>query len=242
MSQLELKDKTVWITGASRGIGLAIAKILNLHGCRIILSARALDRPEKILYEFNHPANVELMPCDISSEKDVAEVYMKILNLSGKVDILINNAGVTKFDSFQNSTTENFDEIMGINLRGTFLCTKAVIDSMVSDKKGIILNIISVAAIKTFRNSSLYAASKAGVLAMSRGLREEVRRDGVKVIDILPGATHTDIWDKESLQKYGEKMMHPDAIANVVFETIKLCLDDKLLIEEIVLRPQGGDL
>ena len=238
----QLKNKTIWITGASRGIGLAIAKSFKNSEANLALSSIRKTTPEIVSSEFKDYSNIIFLPCDISSEKEVYKVHEKINSTFGKVDILINNAGVTKFDSFYSSTIEDFDKIIGVNLRGTFNCTKAVLENMLKKNNGIILNIISVAAIKIFKNSALYAASKAGVLAMSRVLREEVRKNGIKVIDILPVATETEIWSQDALDKYAEKMMKPGDVASVVYDAIIQCLNGRLMIEEIILRPQDGDL
>jgi short-subunit dehydrogenase len=102
------------------------------------------------------------------------------------------------------------------------------------------VNIVSVSATTTFLNSSVYSASKAGVLALSRCLRSEVRKKGIRVIDVLPGAVETKMWDRESRRKHGRKMMKPSDVADVVVAAFKL--PGNVLTEEIIMRPLEGDL
>jgi 3-oxoacyl-[acyl-carrier protein] reductase len=160
----------------------------------------------------------------------------------GDIDILINNAGISSFKKFIDTKPEVFENIININLRGPFLCIQSVLPGMLKKNSGIIINIISVSAIKTFTKSSAYAASKAGLLAMSRSLREEVRKYGIKIIDIFPGATETEIWSKDSRDKFRDKMMKTEDVAEAVFEVIKLSMNNRMHVEEIVFRPQEGDL
>jgi short-subunit dehydrogenase len=137
---------------------------------------------------------------------------------------------------------EDFDNILAVNLRGPFLTMKAVINGMIERKSGIIININSVAAKKTFTNSTAYSASKAGLLAMTSSLREEVRQYGIKIIDILPGATDTDIWSDKAREKYSHRMMQAGDVADSIMSILKLALNERIMPEEITLRPTLGDL
>jgi short-subunit dehydrogenase len=113
---------------------------------------------------------------------------------------------------------------------------------MISQKRGLIINISSVAALSRFTGSSIYSASKSALLTMSRILRDEVRKFGIKVVDILPGATDTDMWDKESRKLLGQKMMKPEDIAQVIYDTIEMNKLNRIITEELIIRPIGGDL
>jgi short-subunit dehydrogenase len=158
----------------------------------------------------------------------------------GSIDVLVNNAAVTYFKPFAQTTTREFDLLMATNLRGVFLCVKSVLPGMVKRKKGTIVNIVSVSATTTFLNSSAYSASKAGVLALSRCLRAEVRKKGIRVIDVLPGAVETEMWDRKARKKYGRRMMQPADVAGVVVSLFRQ--PGRVLTEEIVIRPLEGDL
>jgi short-subunit dehydrogenase len=170
-------------------------------------------------------------------------VLMKLLRISlklGAVDILVNNAGLGIFAPFNELSIDDVDAMLNVNLRGAFLCTQAVLSSMIERSEGVIVNINSVSALKTFKNCSMYAASKAGLLAMSRSLREEVREHGIKVIDLMIGATETDIWSVEARNEFSPRMMQPDDIAESLLATLRL--SPRMMPEELVLRPQQGDL
>ena len=179
--------KIVWITGTTEGIGKELArKFAEKH--IVVCSARRKAKLEQEVQAIIKSGGEAIaMVCDISSEKDVRKTVSSIVKKYGKIDCLINNAGVTAFKLFTESTVKDYDYIMDVNLKGAFLCMKSVLPGMIKQKSGHIINILSVAAITTFEYSSLYAASKAGLKAMSEGIRKEVRKDGIKVTNIMPG-------------------------------------------------------
>jgi len=231
----------IWVTGASRGIGAAIARAFAATGAHVVLSGRnvqELDRNTRKIRLLDQ--NASFLKCDVTSEASVTRAYTSIVKRYHVVDVLVNNAGVTCFKSFGKTAVRDFDTILATNLRGTFLCTKSVLPAMVKRRAGVIINIVSVAALTTFENSSAYAAAKAGILAMSRGLRSEVRKKGVRVIDILPGAVETEMWHYAARKKYHEKMMQPEDVAEVVVSAFRQ--SQRVLTEEIVIRPIEGDL
>ena len=235
------KRPVVWVTGASKGIGAAISAAFAAIGAHVVMSARngkALDRVAKTIRREGGWADTVL--CDVVSEANVSKAHTWITKHIGPVDVLVNNAGVTYFTSFERSNIRQLNHVLATNLLGLFLCTKAVVPAMIRRKKGHIFNILSVAAIKTFRDSSAYAASKAGAFALTRGLRAEIRNKGVKVIDVLPGAVETDMWSREERRSLRKKMMQPRDIADVVVSLY--CQPHRVVTEEIVLRPLGGDL
>lgn len=232
----------IWITGASRGIGWAITRKLYDTDALLALSAKTKHSFKNKQKELASHKNVNIFPCDVSKQEEVIDIYSKITKNIGAVDILINNAGVASFKPFDELTIDDYYSMINTNLFGTFLTTKSVIPSMIERKKGIILNIISVAAEKTFKGSALYSASKAGVLAMSRSMREDLRDKGIKVINILPGATETDLWSDNSRIKYNWRMMNPDNLADTVVDVLQKSMNDNYMIEEVTIRPQLGDL
>jgi 3-hydroxybutyrate dehydrogenase len=235
------KIPIVWVTGASRGIGAAIARAFAAIGAHVVLSGRnvsQLDRNTQRIRLLGQKAS--FLKCDVTSEASVTRAYKSIVKQYQVVDVLVNNAGFTCFRSFEKTAVRDFDTVLATNLRGTFLCTKSVLPAMVKRRAGVIINIVSVAATTTFENSSAYAAAKAGMLAMSRGLRSEVRKKGVRVMDILPGAVETEMWHKAIRKKYHQKMMQPEDVADVVVSAFRQ--PQRALAEEIIIRPLEGDL
>lgn len=231
----------MWVTGASVGIGRAIAEVFAKAGHTVICSARRKAKLASVANNIRkNGGNAEAIVCDISKEADVKRTVKKILKEHGRIDALINNAGVTEFKSFADSTVKDFDNIMSVNLRGSFMCIKEVLPGMLKRKDGQIINILSVAAITTFENSSLYAASKAGLKAMSEGLRKEVRGNNIKVINIMPGATATDMWDKDFLKDNFKRMMTSEDIGWLTLDVFNQ--PKALVTEDIVVRPIKGDV
>ncbi len=213
----------VWVTGASRGIGKAIAEMgATMDG--VVLSATT--RAE----------------CDVTHAASVAAAHAHLVAQHGPVDVLINNAGIGIFQDLATMSISAFDETLAANLRGPFLCIHHVLPSMIERKRGMILTINSVSAITAFSGCTAYGASKAGLLALTRSLREEVRGHGIKVTDLLVGATSTEIWDEASRTQHADRMMLSSDIAGHVWRIVNTFDDPRSMIEEIIIRPQHGDL
>jgi 3-oxoacyl-[acyl-carrier protein] reductase len=236
----QLSESVIWVTGASRGIGAACAKHLIRTGANVAISARKGESLTSLSETLAKDARYHVIPCDVASKDSVDEAIKDISFKLGTVDILVNNAGLGIFAPFNELSIDDVDAMLNVNLRGAFLCTQAVLSSMIERSEGVIVNINSVSALKTFKNCSMYAASKAGLLAMSRSLREEVREHGIKVIDLMIGATETDIWSVEARNEFSPRMMQPDDIAESLLATLRL--SPRMMPEELVLRPQQGDL
>lgn len=239
---MEFKDLNVWITGASSGIGLALAKLFATRGSTVVISSRNKDKLLASMNEIGSDRRVFLFPCDVSSPEQVNAVYDKLHQTNVNINVLINNAGVYTHGPFLGFPLEKFDQSFATNVRGVFLCTQSVLPKMVEQKFGIIVNILSVVVTKTFVNSSIYSATKAAVLAMSKSLREEVRDKNIKVMNVYPGATLTDIWSPRVAEKFGSRMMKPEEIATAIVCNVEAMLSNGVMIEELVIRPQMGDL
>lgn len=233
------KSKAVWITGASSGIGKALAiKFLKNH-YKVIGSARS-SLVRKTSVEFNNfNESFKYISNDVSSLEKVDELYKDIKG-DYKIDCLINNAGITSFKPFLDNTVEEIESIIDTNLKGSIYTIKTVLPDMINEKGGIIINILSVAAIKIFTNSSLYAASKSALEAFSKVLREEVREHNIKIVNIYPGATLTEIWPEDASEKFSSRMMKPDSLADFIFDIYLNA--SEISPEEIVVRPILGDL
>jgi 3-oxoacyl-[acyl-carrier protein] reductase len=229
----------VWITGASSGIGKSITKILSENYYNIVISSRNKNSLDIMVKELNNSHNVLAQKVNVTDFEEVQRAYSKIKE-NFQINCLINNAGVTSFKSVESNTVSEINAIINTNLLGSIYTIKTILPDMIKNKAGIIINIISVAAIKIFTNSSAYAASKSGLLAYSNVLREEVRGHNIKVVNILPGATKTPIWPNEVLQKYSDRMMSPEDIAEIILNVLQM--KNNVVPEQIVMRPQNGDL
>ncbi len=232
--------KVVWITGASSGIGKSITHEFSKNNICSIASARREDALHKLTEDDNEFSNnIKLFPLDVSNTNSIAKVSASILE-KYDIDCLINNAGITSFNSAEDSSIEDVEKIIQTNLVGAISVIQNLIPHFKKRGGGIIINILSVAAKTIFQNSSIYSASKAGLLAYANVLREEVRKYNIKVINILPGATKTPIWSSEMLSSHANKMMNPEDIAKYIYHIYTI--DSNLVPEEITLRPISGDL
>ena len=236
-----MKKEIVWVTGASTGIGKAIAEKFSKEGKIVVVSARRKSRLVNIVSEIKFAGReASAFVCNVMSERSVFMTAKRISEKYGSIDVLINNAGATVFRSFTETKIADYSNVMDTNLKGPFLCIKAVLPQMIKRKNGCVINILSVAANTAFENSAVYSASKAGLLAMANCLRTEVRRYGIKVSNILPGAVDTAMWESKARQKYRNRMMTPRDIADITYEVYNK--PKKVVIEDLIVRPLKGDI
>lgn len=226
----------VWVSGGSRGIGAAIVEKLFNDNFKVAVSSRSGSGPN------DNSGIVKNYKCDVCLPDNVKSTYENIKEDFGRVDVLINNAGTGTFAPFMDLSLEQFDDMMNTNVKGVFMCCRTVLPEMIKRHSGLIINISSVAVYKNFANSSIYSASKAASMAMLNSLRNEIRNQGIKIVNIMPGATATDIWSQDELKSLGESMMASENVADIVYNVIKLSEIDKMMIEDIIIRPQNGDI
>jgi NADP-dependent 3-hydroxy acid dehydrogenase YdfG len=235
-------DRIAWITGASRGIGFACAQALGHDGYRIAMTARnreALEAAQNTLAKDDTVAKV--FPCNVQNEDEVRNTFRSIAKEFGSAPhVLINAAGISPWSTFTETSTEEFDTVIATNTRGMFLTSREVLPAMYQRGSGAIIQLISIAGIKAYKNGAAYVASKFAALGFTNALREEARAHGVRVIAVFPGATETDIWLAEDRQKYHDRMMQPEDIAQAIVAALNQ--PDRAMMEEIVLRPQLGDI
>lgn len=231
----------IWITGAGSGIGKAAAAALGGRH-RLALSGRRIGLLNDVQRTFDNSDTHMVAQCDVSDEVSVTKCWEHIVKEWDGVDVLIASAGVATFRSMTALTVEEFDNQIGVNLRGLFLTARCVLPGMVQRAFGQIIVVNSIASVSAFPGCTAYGASKAGALALSRSLRNEVREHGVKIHDVLLGATETDIWPDASRQEHSARMMRAEDAARVVCSLVDTVYNPRMHIEEIVVRPQRGDL
>jgi NAD(P)-dependent dehydrogenase (short-subunit alcohol dehydrogenase family) len=240
-----LSGRLALITGANRGIGLAIARALAREGCNLIITGRdegALARARTELEKLQ-PAKLNLQvlaqSCDVRSPDSVDHLFTLVRGLHTPLDILINNAGI----GHPNRTVGELSyptwmEVIDTNLNGLFLMTQASLAVM---KRGsTIVNNLSIAAERVFPGSAAYNASKHGALGFTNTLREELRMKGIRVIALMPGATDTAIWNTLWPKAPRRKMMAAETVARTVVDA--LLLPENATVEKVVVMPSSGTL
>ncbi|AOS84077.1 short-chain dehydrogenase [Chlorobaculum limnaeum] len=237
----------ILITGAGKGIGRAIAlefaRAIRHHPDFepvLVLSSRTPADLEAISLECRaEGALTDTVTADISDMADVRRLANHIVEHYGRIDCLVNNAGVGRFGMLGDMTEEDFDYTMSTNLKGTFFLTQALFAMMQRQRSGHIFFITSVAATKAFEHSSIYCMSKFGQRGLVETLRLYARKSNVRITDVQPGAALTPMWGEVNDEIQSLMMMPEDVAAPVVQAYLQPA---RTVVEEIVLRPTGGDL
>jgi len=243
---MDLKGKTAWITGVSRGIGKAIAMSLAEAGVEVAGSARDVNRLREAMGEIE-ALGVRVLPLvvDVGNGAEVKEAAEKILKEFGHLDILVNNAGITRDNLLIRMREEEWDEVLRVNLTGAFHCTKAVIRPMMKQRNGRIINISSVVGVMGNPGQANYAASKAALIGFTKSIAREYANRGITVNAVAPGFIETEMThslSKESqenllsqipMQRFGM----PGDVASVVRF---LASDDAGYVTGQVIHVNGG--
>jgi len=207
--------RTMVITGASTGVGRATALRFAGEGYSVCALARSVDKLDELAMEA--AGRIVPYPTDVSDSKQVERTFAKILEDHGRIDVLVNNAGVTSGGRPVDVAT--IDRIIDTNLKGTLYCTFAALPSMRENGGGHIVNVASIAGvdISAKGGDGLYAASKHGVVAFSEALGEMVRRDGVLVTALCPGGIDTPLWNDENPYPYDKgTMIRSEEVADLI--------------------------
>lgn len=192
---MELTNKNVFVTGSSRGIGLAIAHKFASLGANVVLNGRG-QLGQDILDSFaDYGVKVLAISGDISSAEDAKRMVAEAIETLGSVDILVNNAGITKDGMALRMTEEDFDTVLKVNLTGTFNMTQAVLKPMTKAREGAIINLSSVSGLIGNAGQANYSASKAGVIGFTKAIAREVAGRNVRVNAIAPGFIQSDMTD-----------------------------------------------
>lgn len=244
---MELAGKNALVTGGSRGIGKAIALELAKQGANVAINySNNKELAEEVVREIQK-YNVKsiAVKADVSKEEEVNNMIKSIKEIFGSIDILVNNAGITKDTLLLRMKIEDWQKVIDINLKGTFLCTKAVIRDMMRQKYGKIVNIASVVGITGNAGQANYSASKAGIIGFTKSVAKELAVKNININAIAPGFIQTDMTDELSdsikaemlnaipMKRYGK----PEDIANVV---AFLCSEKASYITGQVIHVDGG--
>jgi len=203
------------VTGASRGIGYAIAEELARRGYRLALVARSQTTLEGAARRLAvSGAENRAFVCDVRDAAGVNGAFRDILVWAGRVDVLVNNAGIGGFGAIQELSEEAWDNTLDTNLRGAFLCSRAVAPQMIRQRSGYIINIGSLAGKNFFAGAAAYCASKWGLMGLTKCMGEDLRGYGIRVSVICPGSVHTEF--SPHAGKDPKKMLQPEDVARTV--------------------------
>lgn len=242
-----MKRDTVLITGASRGIGSAIAKSLAKENYNIVINFRKNEIEAKRVFdeikEYN--SNVLMIKADIRKTEDVENMFLEIEKIFGNVDILINNAGISSVKFFQDITEEEWEDMFNVNVHGAYRCIKRAIPSMISNRYGKIIGISSIWGVTGGSLEAHYSATKGAIISMNKALAKELGYSGITVNTVAPGGIDTDMLkniSKENLEEYCsefplQRLGKPEEIASVVKFLVS---KDSSYITGQVINVNGG--
>ena len=244
--KFNLNNKIAIVTGASQGIGKIIGFELAKSGAHVACISRNKKAIESIVEEITiNGGQASSFPCDISDSDTLSEIITEIIKENSRIDILVNNAGITKDSLLMRMSIEQWDDVINTNLKGAFHCTKAVVRYMMKNKFGRIINITSIVGLTGNAGQANYAASKAGLIGMTKSIAKEVASRGITANCIAPGWIETSMTDKLSGEVKNEFLSHipvgriesPDDIANAV---IFLAADEAGYITGQTITVDGG--
>jgi 3-oxoacyl-[acyl-carrier protein] reductase len=232
--EIPLKGTVALVTGASRGIGKAIARKLASLGAAVGISGRdaaALENSENEIRAIGHPVYSQL--ADVTKASDVESLVKATEEKLGAISILVNNAGIGRFGPIQEKSEEEWDLVLSTNLKSIFLVSRAVVPSMIRRRKGDIINISSLAGKNTFAGGGIYCASKWGVQGLTGCMAEDLRGHGIRVSAICPGSVATEFSGRGG--KDPQKVLSAEDVAHAV--AMLVLQGPQSFISEVHLRP-----
>jgi len=233
-SDRPIAGQVALVTGASRGIGLAIARKIGQMGARVALCARTAQRVERAADELR-AAGIETLavPADVRRSADIAALVEQTRQTLGPIDILVNNAGLGVFGPVHEKSEADWDAVLSTNLKSVFLACKAVAPEMIRRRAGHIINIASLAGKNAFAGGGIYCASKWGLLGLTYCMAEDLRAHGIRVSAVCPGTVATEF--SPHAGKDSAKMLQADDVAHAV--AVLLTQAPQSFISEILIRP-----
>ncbi len=235
-----LKEKVVIVTGSSSGIGKAIALRFGEEEAIVVLSARRIQQCKEIVSRIEHKGGKACaIQTDISDEHQVHALIQQTVSQYGRLDILINNAGIFGGGSIAQTATKTFDEVMEINLRGTFLCCRAGFQQMKQQKGGLIINMSSIAGVQAWKGTGTYSASKHGIMALTKSLADEGRAFDIKASAICPAGVADELVDASPDEILSQEKIDPYDIAETAIYLARL--GSQAIVHQIVVDRVGAE-
>lgn len=235
-----LIDQTALITGATKGMGLAIAEKLAECGCNLLLTARNSEALEtlKIRLEESYPGiSVQHVACDFGEREQLTKLIHWVEEQIPNLNILVNNVGIFRPVSLLNESDEDFDLQMRINYHTPHRLSRSIARIMCKNSRGHIFNISSIASREPVSSAATYTVTKYAVRGLTQVLRDEVRPHGVKVTEIIPGATLTASWEGTAIP--ADQFILPTDIATAIVMCLQLSAGAH--VDEIMIKPQYGN-
>ncbi len=233
-------NKLIVVTGGTKGIGRAIIEKFAAHGFDVVTCARnERDLQQlKTALEDQHAIKVFTRPTDMAVKDDVKKFIEFVLSLNRPIDVLVNNAGYFIPGEIATEEEGALESMINANLYSAYYTTRGLVHGMRERKNGYIFNMCSIASIKAYPNGGSYAISKFALLGFSKCLREELKTFGIRVTAVMPGATLTASWEGINLPE--ERFMRAEDVADAVYGAYSL--SGRSVVEEIIIRPQLGDI
>jgi NAD(P)-dependent dehydrogenase (short-subunit alcohol dehydrogenase family) len=245
-----LEGQHAVVTGGSRGIGAAIARVLSERGAKVTIMSRSLSNDLE--------ATVTAIACDVTDAASIRKAFAQAAELNGAVDVLVNNAGAAEGAPFAKMTRDIWDRMIAVNLTSTYACCAEVIPSMLAAKKGRIINIASTAGLRGYKTMTAYCAAKHGVVGLTRALALETAKHGITVNAVCPGYTDTELTDGSVTQLAAVFKVSEDDARAMLVRTIPrgslitpaevasavswLCAPDASAVTGIALPIAGGEI
>jgi short-subunit dehydrogenase len=228
------------ITGASRGIGKAVANIFALHGYDLLLCSKReeplLQTVDELKAAYPNIA-IDAKAMDLGLKEEAQLFAEWVLNNAETIDVLVNNAGTFLPGNISEEEDGTLEAMIHVNLYSAYWVTKMLLPKMMAEKSGHIFNMCSIAALQAYPNGGSYSISKFALLGFSKNLRRELMPHGVKVTAVIPGAVYTDSWAGFVEE---ERIMKAEDVAQMIYAASRL--SPQAVVEDIILRPQLGDL
>lgn len=231
------------VTGASSGIGKATALAFAKSGIEVALVSRSVTKLKAVAAEIEAlgtQTQAKIYPVDLAIIEQVQQQIAEITNHFGSIDILVNNAGMGYTNFLKDTSLEDWQKVIDLNLTSVFQCIQGVLPQMRDRGHGTIINVASIAAFNAFPNWGAYSVSKAALVALSKALAVEERENGIRTVTISPGSVNTPIWDTNTVKADFNRsaMLTPEIVAQSILHTA--LLPQQAVVEEMIVMPSGG--
>lgn len=235
-----LKDKVAIVTGSSSGIGKAIALRFGQEGAKVIVAARRLPLCEQTVSQIREQGGEAwAIQIDVADERQVERLMTDTVSRYGRIDVLVNNAGIGGGGRLADTSTETFDQVMNVNLRGTFFCCRAGFQHMKKQGGGVIINMSSVAGLQAWAGTGTYSASKHGIMALTKSLADEGRPYHIKVSAICPGGVADELVDVAPADIERSERIDPFDVAEAA--VLLSTLGKYAVVHQIVIDRLGAE-